>query len=151
MDMRAVIDQTVADVRNKYGDRQLAISLDLPEGPVTVQADDLLNDLVLNLMDNAIKFCSRPEVEVDLSVAVDTEKGVATIKVADRGPGIPDEDKDQVFFRFVRRREEPEGTGLGLSLVMALVERYNGHIWIEDRVADSPDEGAVFVIELPLA
>jgi PAS domain S-box-containing protein len=151
VDVRAVIDQEVTDIRKKYGDRDLEIVVNEPEGPVSVLADDLLNDLVLNLLDNAVKFSSLPNPLVEIDVRPRADDGYVTISVTDRGPGIADEDKDEVFFRFVRRREEAEGTGLGLSLVMALTDRYKGRVWIEDRVPGTPGDGAVFVIELPLA
>ncbi|UCC93372.1 MAG: PAS domain S-box protein [Thermoplasmata archaeon] len=151
VDLRAVIDQEVADIRHKYADQELDIVVDEAEGPVPVMADDLLNDLVLNLLDNAVKFSTIPMPKVEISLAPREDDGYVTLSIADRGPGIVDEDKDQVFFRFVRRREEAEGTGLGLSLVMALVDRYKGRVWIEDRVPGEPGEGAVFKVELPLA
>ncbi|MCK5415111.1 MAG: HAMP domain-containing histidine kinase, partial [Thermoplasmata archaeon] len=151
VDVRAVIDQVVADIEQNYTDLDLEIKVNEPKGPVVVRADDLFYDLVLNLLDNAIKFCSRPKILVEIGVEPRADDGWATISVADWGPGIPDEDKDEVFFRFVRRREEAEGTGLGLSLVMALTDRYKGRVWIEDRVAGSPTEGAKFIVELPLA
>ncbi len=151
VDVRAVVDQAVADVRQKYTEVDLDVNIDIPEGTVVAQADDLMNDLVLNLLDNAVKFCSSDSVEVDLDVGTRPEEGLITISVSDRGPGIPDEDKEEVFFRFVRRREEAEGTGLGLSLVLALADRYNGRVWIEDRVPGEPEEGARFVVEIPMA
>lgn len=151
VDLRAVIDQAVSDVKKRYSDRKLEISVSEPEGPVSVIADDLLGDLLMNLLDNAIKFCTLPLVPVELGVEPHPEKGSVVISVADRGPGITDPDKDEVFFRFVRRREEAEGTGLGLSLVMALTDRYKGRVWIEDRVPNSPEEGSRFLVELPLA
>jgi PAS domain S-box-containing protein len=151
VDVRAVIDQEVSDIHHKYEDRDVEIMVNAPEGPVPVQADDLLNDLVLNLLDNAVKFSTLPKPLVEIDVKPRAEDGYVTISVTDRGPGIPDEDKDEVFFRFVRRREEAEGTGLGLSLVMALTDRYKGRVWIEDRVKDAPGEGSVFSVELLLA
>jgi signal transduction histidine kinase len=151
VDLRAVIDQAVADIEQRYSDRRIEMDVKGPEGPVAVRADDLLNDLVMNLLDNAVKFCTLPQVPVDVEVVPDGKKGIALISVADRGPGISDKDKDEVFFRFVRRREEAEGTGLGLSLVMALSDRYGGRVWIEDRVPGDPAEGSRFMVELPLA
>jgi signal transduction histidine kinase len=151
IDVRAVIDQSLGDVRQKYADRELEIATSVPKGPLIVEADDLLNDLVLNLLDNAIKFSSHPKAQVDLEVQHVPDEGHLRIAVSDRGPGIPDEDKQDVFFRFVRRREEAEGTGLGLSLVRALTDRYKGQVWIEDRVPGEPEKGSRFVVQLPLA
>ena len=151
VDLHAVIDQATEDIRQKYSDRKLDIVVDGTEGPLAVKADDLLNDLVLNLLDNAVKYCTETKARVEVGVTPRAEEGVVALSVADRGPGIADEDKDYVFFRFVRRQEEAEGTGMGLSLVMALTDRYKGKVWIEDRVTGSPEKGARFVVELPLA
>jgi two-component system sensor histidine kinase KdpD len=116
-------------------------------------ADGLLKDLVLNLLDNAVKYCDREGTEVDVEVRHSVRGRVreVTLTVADRGPGIPDADKDSVFYRFVRMIEDAEGSGLGLSLVMALCDRYGGTVWVEDRVPGTPEEGARFVVELPSA
>jgi PAS domain S-box-containing protein len=149
IDVKAVIDEAMVDVRQKYSDRELDLRLTEPEGPVVVHADDLLSDMALNLLDNAVKFCTDDKVVVDVGIEHLADRELVALSVADRGPGIPDEDKEEVFFRFVRRREEPEGTGLGLSLVMALAERYKGHVWVEDRVEGKTDEGTRFVVELP--
>ena len=151
MDMRSVVDQALEDLRSRYPDLDLEVAVDIPEGPVVARADDLLNDLLLNLLDNAVKFSTRPDPRVDVAVEPRPDEGLVDLSVSDRGPGIPDEDKEDVFFRFVRRREEAEGTGLGLSLVMALTDRYEGRVWIEDRVPKTPSEGARFVVELKLA
>lgn len=151
VDLHAVIDQAAEDVRQKYSDREVDIVVDGAEGPVAVQADDLLNDLVLNLLDNAVKYCDSAKARVEIGVTPRAGEGVVALSVADRGPGIADEDKSDIFFRYVRRREEAEGSGMGLSLVMALTDRYKGKVWVEDRVAGSPENGARFVVELPLA
>ncbi len=151
VDLHAVIDQVTEDVQQKYSDRELEIVVDGAEGPVAVKADDLLNDLVLNLLDNAVKYCTETKTRVEVGVTPRADEGLVALSVADRGPGISDEDKNDVFFRFVRRQEEAEGTGLGLSLVMALTDRYKGKVWVEDRVTGSPEKGARFVVELPLA
>jgi signal transduction histidine kinase len=69
--------------------------------------------------------------------------------VADRGPGIPEQDLTRVFERFYRvdrsRVRNPGGTGLGLSIVKHLVELHGGSV----RAANRPDGGATFTITLP--
>ena len=74
-----------------------------------------------------------------------------TIAVEDRGPGVPDEERDLVFERFARgggagRRTGSDGAGLGLSLVDEHVRMHGGRVWVEDRLDGEP--GARFVIEL---
>ena len=68
------------------------------------------------------------------------------VRIADNGPGIPDEQKRTVFERG-EKRPDSEGTGVGLYLVQTLVNAYGGDVWVEDN----EPTGSVFVVELPLA
>jgi signal transduction histidine kinase len=153
MDLGAVVDEAVIDVTQKYSDRPCDVTFEGLEGPTMVMADELLGDLVINLLDNAIKYSRHPEAPVEVSLDRHPTMGgrYVLLSVADRGPGIPDEDKTSIFFRFVRKVEDAEGSGLGLSLVNALTDRYRGRVWVEDRVKGRPGEGARFVVELPVA
>jgi signal transduction histidine kinase len=66
------------------------------------------------------------------------------VRISDRGPGVPREERERIFEPFVRG-ESSAGTGLGLAIARAIVEAHGGSI----RVADEPGGGAAFVIELP--
>ena len=78
------------------------------------------------------------------------------MKLTDRGIGIPDEFKDKVFTREYKKLVRPDrpilqrsrGAGMGLSLVKALVERYGGKIWVENRVYDDSTRGSSFIFIL---
>ena len=72
------------------------------------------------------------------------------ISIGDNGPGIPDEDKSAVFYKFFRRFDNQDSRGLGLHLVKTLVNRYNGTVWIEDRVIGRPSEGANIIVQMPI-
>jgi two-component system, OmpR family, sensor histidine kinase MtrB len=83
--------------------------------------------------------------------ATDGPRSIKVI-VEDRGPGVPEEERDRLFERFYRgsragERASSEGTGLGLSLVAEHVRLHGGSVWIED----APGGGSRFVVELPLA
>jgi PAS domain S-box-containing protein len=151
VNLSVVMEEALSDLHQRYSDRECDLRTEGLEGPVMVLADDLLKDLVINVVDNAIKFSVDGGPRVDIKVRHQPTKEAERIRisVSDRGPGIPDEDKSSVFYRFVRKTEGMEGSGLGLSLVNALTDRYNGKVWIEDRVRGSPDEGAKIIIELP--
>ena len=100
----------------------------------------LLDRVVGNLVGNALKFSPRSDrVEIVVSQG--------RIEVLDRGPGIPDADKEAVFERFYRSDEARTlpGNGLGLSIVKAVVERHGGTVHIEDREGG----GARFVVAFP--
>jgi signal transduction histidine kinase len=80
---------------------------------------------------------------VEITLTVEVEPTMAIVRLADNGPGIPDEEKEQVFEALQKRGESP-GDGLGLSLVKRLVDSYGGRIWFEDAAGG----GAVACVEL---
>jgi PAS domain S-box-containing protein len=151
VDLGVIIDEAIGDLRHKYKDRSVTVQIADPEGPVMVSADDLLKDLVINVLDNAIKFSGGQEATVDVDLERIDADGRRWVRfsVSDRGPGIPDKAKSRVFYRFVRTEDSTEGTGLGLSLVMALTDRYQGRVWVEDRVPGDHSGGAKVIVELP--
>jgi len=110
--------------------------------PVEVLADDLLPEVFTNLIGNAAKH-GGPGVEVTLTVE-DLDERAVIVTVADTGPGIPDEAKEAIFFRFEREGGRRGGQGLGLSICRMLTARYGGRIWVEDRVRGHPEEGTAF-------
>jgi signal transduction histidine kinase/DNA-binding response OmpR family regulator/ligand-binding sensor domain-containing protein len=109
---------------------------------------DKMEQVLANLLSNAVKFT--PEggaVSVKLSLA--GEGGWLQIEVADTGPGIPEEQLEQIFDRFYQGAEasrvEAPGTGIGLALAKELVELHQGRISAASRVG----EGARFTVQLP--
>ncbi|WP_245306454.1 sensor histidine kinase [Acidipropionibacterium timonense] len=124
-------------------------SLDLPEDEVMVEADhDRLVQVVVNVLSNARKH-TPPGTKVHTSVRSANCRAVVT--VADNGPGIPESVRDTVFERFSRadaaRTASKEGsTGLGMSIVAAVMEAHHGSAEV-----DSSDAGTTVTLRLPLA
>jgi len=112
-----------------------------------VLADDHLSEVFSNLLENAIKFGGP---EVGIIIRTEEEEGVVLVSVEDTGPGVPDDEKEEIFFRY-EQQKRGVGEGLGLYLVQILIERYGGRIWVEDRVPGYPEEGAVFRFTLKKA
>lgn len=99
--------------------------------PVFDTAHSALELVLRNLIGNAVKHHDRPDGRVTVS-ARELPEGYE-FTVADDGPGIPEAHRDKIFgmFHTLRPRDEVEGTGIGLSLVKRLVERYGGRVWVE--------------------
>lgn len=129
------LDELVADAVELYtpigGERAVGLHADVQVATVRGDRDQLFQMLV-NLLDNALKFAPAGS-EVALSLRV-TNDG-AVLRVDDDGPGIPEADRERVFDRFQRletHRGTP-GSGLGLSLVRAIVQRHGGQVLLADR------------------
>jgi len=125
---RQTVDADVQDGLYLYGDRSK------------------LNQILYNLMDNAIKYT--PE-EGTVRVSLKQENGNIIWRVKDNGIGIPTEDQDHIFERFYRvdkaRGRETGGTGLGLSIVKQLVKMHDGTI----SVHSEPGNGSEFIVIFP--
>ncbi|MBI5960598.1 MAG: GAF domain-containing protein, partial [Chloroflexi bacterium] len=109
--------------------------------------------VVLNLVDNAIKFTPSGGQVIIATYAPGTAgapMGFIRAEVRDTGPGIPDDQKERLFDRFAQidgQRGRRRGTGLGLTFCRLAIEAHGGQIWIEDNAQG----GAVFVFTLPVA
>jgi two-component system OmpR family sensor kinase len=115
---------------------------------VVVRGDaDWLKRLLLNLLDNALRFTPSGGL---VSVTVSQEHAMATLRVRDTGDGIDPDLLPHIFERFVRaetsRARVQSGAGLGLALAKWIVERHRGRIGVESRVG----RGTTFTVELPL-
>ena len=106
-----------------------------------------LNQVIYNLMENAVKYTQASGV---IRVSLQRQGRNAIFKVSDNGPGIPKENLPHIVDRFYRvdkaRSREKGGTGLGLSIVHQLVLLHGGAISVESEEG----KGATFIVELPL-
>jgi signal transduction histidine kinase len=120
--------------------------LDVPFDVVAVDVlgdDRLLRRLVRNLLENAVKH---GQSGVSASVALDT--GQAILRVGDRGPGIPLDERERIFdpfYRPARSSETGSGWGLGLALVRQIITQHDGEVHCLDR----PGGGCLFEVRLP--
>jgi signal transduction histidine kinase len=117
--------------------------------PVVVQGDDLrLRELLLNLVDNAVKYSQEGQM-VELSLLVAGNMGKLVVR--DHGIGLAPEDQGRIFDRFYRTDEarsySAKGTGLGLAICKWIVEVHRGTIEVQSEVHG----GSCFTVFLPLA
>jgi len=137
--LRFAVDRLQARIT----DKELRVSVDVPAEATGLYDAKLVDQLVWNLLDNAVKF-STPGGAIQASIVPSGEEFVLT--VADTGPGIPEEALRHIFDRFSRvdNAHAAEGTGLGLSIVQAIAETHGGTV-----TATNGDTGARFQVRLP--
>jgi signal transduction histidine kinase len=141
VELDALVACAAADARAASG-REVLVHIS--DSPVVTGDAIALARVLDNLLSNAAKYA--PEGSIDITLSV--EDPVAIIEVADRGPGIPREDRMRVLEPFMRldRDSDAPGSGLGLAVVKSVVSRFGGYIQITDRDGG----GAAIRLYLPL-
>lgn len=140
----ALVERIVETARALEPERR--IGLTLPEGdPVVVADERRLEQVLVNLLENAVKYSPRDRpVQVTLAV----EDGAAAVSVRDEGFGIPPEDQAQIFDRFYRARDVNKniaGLGLGLYIAHEIVRAHDGALTVQSTLG----EGSTFMVSLP--
>jgi len=159
IDLAATIISQAHRTAGLFPMKKVSYDFDIESKEAYVMANDLLPDLFHNIFMNAIKFDAHEDVKIDVSLKklVDDPSNPRSaywqVSVADRGPGISDDRKQQIFLGSQRlaTSEPGKGMGLGLSIVRSLVNLYGGRIWVEDRVPGDHTKGSVFKVKLPAA
>lgn len=149
VELQPITERVLEDFQSRAGEKRTTIKNAIPLG-LAVRADsDRLQQVLFNLVDNAIKY-GHAGRQITVSARVlDNEK--AEICVQDDGPGIPADALGRVFERFYRvergRSRELGGTGLGLSIVKHIVQCHGGEVWAQSELG----QGSSFYFTLALA
>jgi two-component system phosphate regulon sensor histidine kinase PhoR len=148
VDPRVLAEAVFRMFEPKARAKNLAFRLNAEDALPVIQADPFrLEQMLINLVDNAVKYTEKGRIEINLKKA---ESGIA-IEIADTGIGIPEEDQDRVFERFYvvdkSRSRKLGGTGLGLSIVKHIVLQHGGKI----DLRSTPGVGSKFRVYLPSA
>lgn len=146
--MDAWIPQLIKEVEPQAHSRNHELTWTCSAG-LEVEADpDFLRRLLLNLVDNALKY-SPPGSQTRIEARPGEDS--VRLEVRDQGAGIPESMRDRIFGAFVRLEEGDSharsGSGLGLAFCQMVAEAHGGRIWVEDN----RPQGSVFVLEIPHA
>ncbi len=138
-------------IKNSLENLQVAIAessatINVPDNLPQVQGDEVqLTQLFQNLIGNAVKFRGSNKPIIDISATI--QNGAVLVRVGDNGIGIDPRFKEKIFVIFQRLHAAKEyaGTGIGLALCKKIVERHQGHIWVESELG----QGTNFFFTLP--
>lgn len=158
VNLKELIHDSLQLIKASFPEKSFKISEEYETGVTTprIEADEILAEVFVNLFSNSAKYTQTDVVEVNLSVTsaassdledLDPFREYWKIQVTDNGSGIPDALKSKVFERYL---SSAKGSGLGLSIVHALVvERYKGSVRIKDRVPRDHSLGTQVEMILP--
>lgn len=137
--LKSTLESVLDAIRSTHSEAVITVNGRVPES--SVLADDMLNSVFHNVLANALQHNDKDVSKVEVTVT--EREQTVLLRIADNGPGVPDDRKETIFGKG-EKGLDTSGTGLGLYLVKTLVESYEGDVWVEDN----EPEGAVFVIEL---
>jgi signal transduction histidine kinase len=132
VELRGLIDDTVAALRAPAEARGVRLAAELPAGSVVAEANaEKVQRVLFNLIQNAIRHTP---ADGTVTVRARSERGGVEVEVADDGEGVPAGDGERVFEPFYRgdAARAEDGAGLGLAISRAIVEAHGGRIWLED-------------------
>lgn len=145
--LQDLCEQIISQMAFRFKQKLQTLKQDLPQDLPAVYGDqELIRQLIVNLLDNAIKY-TPAKGTITLSVIHRTTQEIM-LSVSDTGPGIPEEKKERIFdghFR-LKRDESTEGYGLGLALCRKIVSAHYGQIWVDSVTGG----GSSFQFTLPV-
>lgn len=148
VDFAEAIADGVDAVTPLLEDRGMALDVAAEPSLSVVANREALTRIVVNLLDNAAKYGPKGQT---VTVRIERVNGSARLSIADQGPGVPAEDRDQIWKPYRRLERDVKaqipGTGIGLSVVAELASLHDGRTWVEQ----AKPAGARFVMELPLS
>ncbi|MGB9595189.1 MAG: sensor histidine kinase, partial [Candidatus Poribacteria bacterium] len=149
VDLRSLIEDVIKIFDQKIKDKGLEIKLMIEENLPEIEADIFkLEQVFINIIDNAIKYTEKGEIDISIKRKPNSNKVI--VEIQDTGIGIPQKDLPRIFERFYvvdkSRSRKMGGTGLGLSIVKHIVLLHNGEINVESTYG----LGTKFTVTLPI-
>jgi two-component system phosphate regulon sensor histidine kinase PhoR len=150
IDVPALVHEVLESFRPLGHTKRQELEAVIEPGLPPIKADrDRIRQVLINLLDNAVKFTPE-EGRISVEVCLNAEGTGVELHVKDRGIGIPSSDLPRIFERFYRvdkaRSREQGGTGLGLAIVKHIVEAHRGHVSVKSTLG----QGSDFCVTLPL-
>jgi len=147
VNIRSVVEEVVASARAAGPEHPISISI--PDGDIYILGDgNRVHQVIANLLANAR---THTPVGTSISVVVTQDDNGTSISVTDKGPGLSNQDQERIFERFFRAdpsrtRTTDEGSGLGLSIVDAVMRAHGGRVSVTSKLG----EGATFTLFFPV-
>jgi signal transduction histidine kinase len=148
IDIYPPLKVAIETVKNSYPQKEFIIENSIVPNKFKILGDEFLADAFYNILHNSAKHDHKESVKIQIHVHEVKEGSKIEISFDDFGPGIQDNLKMRILTRL--SESDGRGSGLGLTLVQRIVQRYNGEVKISDRIDGSIEEGARVIISLPI-
>ena len=150
IDVHQPLEAAIHATKLAFPTKTLHITTNVKERQYFIQADSFLTDLFFNILHNAAKFDRSDRVTIDVRTVKGLDNEPLKIQFIDHGPGIPDLEKERVFSRLASRDSGVKGSGIGLTLVTRILQRYGGSVEVTDRIEGDHTQGTIFIVTIPL-
>ncbi|MHA2288752.1 MAG: sensor histidine kinase [Promethearchaeota archaeon] len=156
VDVIPILEKCISEVSAMFPDKELLTQMDvkISDNTGTIWATNLLSEIFLNILTNAIKFTSDDKVRVDVQLTnyLDDQEYIQ-IQFVDYGSGIPPEIKPVLFDRAERLKRgwksSKGSTGLGMTIIKSLVEIFGGEVFYLNRIAEDWTKGTKIILRFP--
>ena len=145
------LNKSIESLKGAFPQKNISIDISSFKKQFFLQANELIQDVFDNLLINAVRHNQNSQIEIQVKISEVKEFGINMVKLefVDNGNGIEDIRKKQIFLRGNKEDKYISGMGLGLSLVVRIVESYNGKIWVEDKIKRDYTKGSNFILIIP--
>ncbi|MFX1420221.1 MAG: sensor histidine kinase [Promethearchaeota archaeon] len=150
-DFNKDLEQVIEDIKLEFKERDLNIQIQLLTQDTSVIANKFLIDVFKNILINAIIYNDNKTIEIIVRISTIHENNKKFLKAEfiDNGIGIPESLKENIFNREIDEDESISGSGLGLTLIKSILDKYKARIWVENKLAEDYTKGSNFILLFP--
>lgn len=145
-----VVEDAIEELKFLYPEIEIVVNLNDLASNAMVEGTEILNDVALDLLTNAVKFDKSEKVHIEVTISrPEGAPGMVALTVEDRGIGITDQMKQLLLGETSMENRSRRVRGMGLLLIRAAAKRFGGSLAIEDRVSGDYKQGARVIVRLP--
>ncbi len=145
------LEKVIQELKYEFPEKRIEVKFSLKIITSFLNRDTFFDEIFYNVLKNAIIHNNNTNVEIEINtfeIKIDNLPYIR-LEFIDNGIGIVDYRKERIFLRGLDEDESIYGTGLGLSVVKRILDKYQGQIWVEDKVSGDYSKGSKFVIVFP--
>jgi len=150
-DFKKDLEEVIEEIKLKAEKKDISIQIQSLTQENSVIANKFLLDVFKNILINSIIYNDNKTVEIVVRISTIHENNKQFLKAEfiDNGIGIPDSIKKNIFSREIDEYTSTSGSGLGLSLIKSILDKYKAKIWVENKIPEDYTKGSKFILLFP--